>query len=188
MKPYGLVIAISLIFSGCNSVSNEKISTKYKKWSPKYAKGFSFEEKDGITYLNILNPWPGSSFEQQFALISENDSLKSHKSLTINIPIKRWATSSTSHVGFAEELNELNSLRAVSGTNYVSSEDVQSRINNNEIAELGQTGKPNVEWIIRNQIEVFLNFSIAENSSAQSLLEKAQIPMIYIGSGMKNTP
>ena len=188
MKPYGLVIAISLIFAGCNSVGNEKISTKHKKWSPKYAKGFSFEEKDGVTYLNILNPWPGSNFKQQFALISENDSLKANKSLAINIPIKRWATSSTSHVGFAEELNELNSLKALSGTNYVSSEGVQSRINKNEIVELGQTGQPNIEWIIRNQIEVYLNFSIAENASVQSLLEKAQIPMIYIGEWNEKHP
>ena len=188
MKPYGLVIAISLILAGCNSVGNENISTKHKKWSPKYAKGFSFEEKDGVTYLNILNPWPGSNFEQQFALISENDRLKADKSLAINIPIKRWATSSTSHVGFAEELNELNSLKALSGANYVSSEGVQSRIKNNEIVELGQTGQPNIEWIIRNQIEVYLNFSIAENASVQSLLEKAQIPMIYIGEWNEKHP
>ncbi|MAJ32754.1 MAG: hypothetical protein CMC18_08975 [Flavobacteriaceae bacterium] len=188
MKPYGLVLAITFFFSGCNSVSKEKITINNKKWVPKYAKGFSFEEKDGITYLNILNPWPGSSFEQQFPLVSEHDSLKTPESLAIKIPLKRWATSSTSHVGFAEELNEIKSLKALSGANYVSSEDVQRGVNNNEIAELGQTGQPDVEWIIRNKIEVYLNFSIAENTSVQSLLEKVHIPVIYIGEWNEKHP
>ena len=187
MKSYGLVIAIIVLLSGCNTPNDKQTSIEKNQWSPKYAKGFSFEKKDGITYLNIKNPWPGSIYTQQFALISKEKDLKK-ASTAIKIPLKRWATSSTSHVGFAQELDEINSLKAISRTSYVSSKDVQNRIENNEIRELGQANQPDVEWMISNQIEAFFNFSIGDNSAEFTVLEKAGVPVIYIGEWSEQHP
>ncbi|MBU2938870.1 ABC transporter substrate-binding protein [Lacinutrix sp. C3R15] len=159
----------------------------------KYAEGFSITHTENFKILTIKNPWPKAEKEYKYALVPKNAASK----ITLNkdafdgiitIPIENIVVTSTTHIPALELLNVEETLIGFPGTDYVSSEKTRTRIDNQEIRELGKNEGINTEVLLELQPDVVIGFGIDGNNKTFETIKKANIPVIYNGDWVEKSP
>jgi iron complex transport system substrate-binding protein len=186
-----------LIFlCGCNQQSKETLPQESapEKVELTYAKGFSIEKQaSGITILKILAPWPNAEASFTYALIPKEKQAyivlnKNEYDAIISVPIENIVVTSTTHIPALEALGELDKLVGFSDTQYVSSKAARKRIDAGQIKELGVNENLNTEAVIALQPDLVVGFAVSGNNIAYETLQRSQIPVIYNGDWIEETP
>ncbi|MDX1279129.1 ABC transporter substrate-binding protein [Oceanihabitans sediminis] len=158
-----------------------------------HAKGFSITHYDNYKVLTINNPWPNSTQNYTYALVSKEMAPK----ITLNkeefdgivtIPIEKVVVTSTTHIPSLELLNVEETLVGFPGTNYISSEKTRARISNGEVRELGKNEGINTEVLLDTKPELVVGFGIDGNNKTFETIKKAGIPVIYNGDWIEESP
>ena len=128
-----------------------------------YAKGFKIENFSNYKKLWVLSPWQksqGVNFE--YYLVPQNkdipQELKSKQ--IIRTPVKRVICLSTSHIGFLRALNVLNSLKGLSGAQYVSDTSAQQAIKKKLILDVGYDQGLNYETILGLKPDLIMAYGV----------------------------
>jgi len=161
----------------------------------KYASHFEVNyHSDGVKTLMIKNPWPNSDEVYNYALIPkelfESKKIRSnYKDFEcIEVPVKRIVLSSTTHIPSLVDLDEVESIVGFTGTQYISSKEVRTAVNNGMIQELGVNEKVNIESTIALQPDLFIGFSINGPTRAYEELKRFGIPIVYNADWIEQTP
>jgi len=128
-----------------------------------YAKGFKVENFGNYKKLTVLSPWQksnGVSFDYYLVVQNKDvpDELKGKQ--IIRTPVKRIICLSTSHIGFLSALNEIGSLKGLSGTDYVSDTSVQKVIKNKLILDVGYDQGINYETILMLKPDLIMAYGV----------------------------
>ena len=128
-----------------------------------YAKGFKIEKFLNYKTLWVLSPWQksqGVSFE--YYLVPQNkeipEELKGKQ--IIRTPVKRVICLSTSHIGFLSALNEIGSLKGLSGAQYVSDTIVQKAVKQKLILDVGYDQGLNYETILGLKPDLIMVYGV----------------------------
>ena len=191
-----LLFSYLLFLCSCKQQSKETLSQEStsKKVELTYANGFSIEKQaSGITILKILAPWPNAEASFTYALIpKEKQSFitldKNEYDAIISVPIDNIVVTSTTHIPALEALGELDKLVGFSDTKYVSSKAARKRIDAGQIKELGINENLNTEAVLALQPDVVVGFAVSGNNTAYETLQRSQIPVIYNGDWVEETP
>tara|TARA_R110000744_G_scaffold204145_1_gene322993 strand:- start:140 stop:1288 length:1149 start_codon:yes stop_codon:yes gene_type:complete len=191
-----LLFSYLLFLCSCKQQSKEKLSQELtsKKVELTYANGFSIEKQaSGITILKILAPWPNAEASFTYALIpKEKQSFitldKNEYDAIISVPIDNIVVTSTTHIPALEALGELDKLVGFSDTKYVSSKAARKRIDDGQIKELGVNESLNTEAVLALQPDLVVGFAVSGNNTAYETLQRSQIPVIYNGDWVEETP
>lgn len=187
----------SLLFLfGCKQQEKESIplNPQVKNTSLYYAKGFSIEHlASGYTVLKINSPWPNAKTSFTYALIPEEKltaiSLnKSEYDAIISVPIKNVVVTSTTHIPALEALGVMDKLVGFPDTKYISSKAARARIAAGKVKELGANENLNTEAVIVLQPDLVIGFSIRGENSAYETLKRSNIPIIFNGDWVEETP
>ncbi|MFB9052634.1 ABC transporter substrate-binding protein [Formosa undariae] len=198
MKPFQLKFLVILLFVFAFSCKNDakavkEIQEQSIDLSLKHAKGFSVKTFKNYKVLEIYSPWPKADKSYKFALVDKDqmdivDLNADDFESIIPIPIERIVVTSTTHLPGLELLGEDEKLVGFPGTQYVSSEKNRTRIDNKEIRELGKNEGVNTEVLLELRPEVVIAFGVDGNNSSMETVKKANIPVIYNGDWVEETP
>lgn len=128
-----------------------------------YAKGFSIEYFNNYKKLTVLSPWQksqGVSFE--YYLVPQNKEIPQELKgkQIIRTPVKRVICLSTSHIGFLSALNEIGSLKGLSGAQYVSDTIVQKGVKQKFILDVGYDQGLNYETIMGLKPDLIMAYGV----------------------------
>lgn len=191
------VVSIILVFLCCiNCKDNPSKKSTHKPNGTiitlKYAQGFSIIDYGTYKVLEIKNPWPKSDKTYQYALIAhgsiENKPSNTSFEAVLTIPIKSMVVTSTTHIPSLELLEEEQSLVGFPGINYISSEKTRKRIDDGFIRELGKNEGINTEVLLELSPDAVIGFGIDGNNRTFETIKKSNIPVIYNGDWVENSP
>ena len=188
-----LVIAsLYILFSSCQSKTGSALLDHSEEpHSPRYAKGFYLESKEGFTLLHILNPWPGDTANFTYALVPKTSEITLETDDydgILRTPLNSLVVTSTTHIPALEELGSLDRLLGFPGTRYISSEAARGRIENGLIKELGPNGQLNVEEVLALQPEAVIGYGMGPDNRNFESIRRAGIPVVFNGDWMEQHP
>ena len=123
--------------------------------------------------------------QKEFLLKSGNHQYSFAKS---HLPFKKIVLLNASLVGYVTELGEENKIVGVSSPEYIYSEKIQKRIKYQQIQNVGNEQKYDVEKIIALKPDaVFTNY-IGSFQNTYDLLEKMGIKVIFIDEYLEEKP
>jgi len=155
----------------------------------KYAKGFSIKKYEDYQLITLKNPWVGESKTYQYVLYKNEKPEGISADVFIKTPIKSIACMSLTHVAFIEKLNQTNTIIALSGLNYVSSEVINKRIAAGKIKEMGQGQSLNYELLVENAPDFIMGYGIdASSNNYISKLETLGLKLVLNSEYMENHP
>jgi iron complex transport system substrate-binding protein len=164
------ILVSCLLFFGCdsstekNNINNTSSLTTVEL---NYAKGFEIQEAENYKVITLKNTWKGESTPYQYVLYKNEKPQGFEGATFIKIPIKSIVCFSLTHLAFIDKLEELNSIKALSGCDYVSNETVINKIKNNEIKEIGSSQLVNYELLIDLKPDLVMTFGIDETANNQ---------------------
>lgn len=195
MKKFTFVFLFLAVFS-CKEDKGLKVnipSLESEENAISYAKGFSIINFQDYSILEIKNPWPKSEKTYRYALVKQEKlaviTLNSDEfDGILSVPIEKIVVTSTTHIPALELLGETESLIGFPGTDYISSEDIRNRIDNNLVRELGKNEGINTEVLLELRPDVVVGFGIDGNNKTFETIKKSGIPVIYNGDWVETTP
>lgn len=181
------IVFITLLLFSCKKdlTSEQKKLNKQQKSAIKYAKGFDIQHFKNYTKIIIKAPYQGAkeTFEYTLTNSKSDNSLK-----TIQIPIKSFVTTSTTHIPMIELLNIENKLVGFPNSDFISSKKTRLLIDNGTIKELGSENNINTEVLLDLQPDLVIGHSVNSNNKTFSAIEKMGIPVILNGEWLEETP
>ena len=183
---YGLLFI--LLFSGCDNPGNRNSV----KSSNQYAHGFEIETNENYTKLTIFNPWEkADNVSLTYHLADKNknvpDTLSDKR--VIKVPVERVICLSTTHLGFLDVLGEADAVIGISGSRYVTNENIRKRMDAGLVPDVGYGQNLNFELIISQKPELVIVYGVgSEVISHVQKLEELGIPVILAAEYLEETP
>ena len=164
-----LIIISFLIITSCtnsekkSSKEKDKAVEKYLEVKNDYAKGFSIKQYSNYYIVEVQNPWQGAN-NILFKYLLYTDSLApKHKFFDVvemQIPIKEIVCMSTTHIGFVQKLNELESIVGISNVNLVNNTKLNARIDKGFVLDVGYEQNVNYELLLSLSPDLIMSYSI----------------------------
>ena len=163
-------ISLLLIIFSCQTNNKEisetkKTSIKDSEHKINYAQGFTIKQFKGYKLLTIKNAWSGNKNSFKYVLYNGEKPKGLKDAIFIKTPIKSIACMSLTHVAFIEKLSKENSIIALSGCNYVSSDKIINRISEGLIKEIGNGQNINYELLVEEDPNLVMGFGIDASSN-----------------------
>ena len=185
----GLIGLIGLMsLTGC---TKPKSHVEHERQGTQYAQYFTLVERDtakesreySFTELRIYNPWEENHpVLQRYYLFREAGTPVPADGIALQVPVKRVATGSCTHVGFLNSLNALNSLCGVTDKHLVYTPLPESVVN------LGDCISPDVERFVAANPKVVFMSTYSTNDVATTRLEKAGLAVVPVMEWVENDP
>jgi iron complex transport system substrate-binding protein len=158
-----------LLINGCTGrvVQTEKDPTNGKSDYIEYAKRFDIQENDGFSVLTIKNPWQGAQeITQRYYLLKRGKRIPEgvDSMNVIRVPVRKIICMSTTHLAMISALKEEESIRGVSGSNYLYEKKLIDLIESNRIADVGYEDNLNKELIIQIEPDLVMVYGIGSES------------------------
>ncbi len=184
------LLSLILLFS-CSEHKQKK--TILKKQNISYenleAKLFKTHEIDDIKIISIFNK--KGALKNEYYLISKEktipDSLKNKN--IIRTPVKRVICLSTTHIAFIDILNETETIKAVSGSQYIYNQKIRKGIKNKKIVDVGYENSLDFELLLSLKPDMVTVYDINGTISPTiNKLKKFKIPVVQINEYIESTP
>lgn len=190
MKNIFLHTLLILFLCSCNKATNTSVLEIEEDYKPQYAKGFEIlkpRSNDG-KIIKIKNPWQGAQNIESSIYITSNESNvpKSFEGQILAKIPNRIICTSTSHIAILDALGATKKIVGVSGKNYISNKYICE--NNDKIVDIGYDGNINYELLIASKPDLVLLFGVNGANSMESRLKELNIPFMYIGEYLEESP
>jgi iron complex transport system substrate-binding protein len=189
MRLYILYFIMSFLLSGCRPPVRNDASGN---GANAYARGFQMEKNGSVTRLTVFNPWEKADrISLDYFLLKKGravpDSIREKH--VIRVPVSRVVCLSTTHLAFLDALAEQESVVGVSGKQYVFSPGLKSRIDNDEVADVGYGQNLNYELIVHLDPDVVFVYGVDSDVTGHiRKLEELGIPAVVISEYLEETP
>lgn len=182
MKNITLLGFVILLFSLTSCTKPQK-SNSEKSYSDSltldYATGFSVLYNNDYKLVIVNNPWIKSEEYARYYLVTDSSITVPSDGYKIIVPLKSIATSSTTHYEFLNLLGEIKSVSGTCQTELVYNKQLQSRIANGEVVDLGDALKINVEKTLHLQPSALMMSGYNQNDVNALRIAQAGIPVIF---------
>ncbi|MBQ8100457.1 MAG: ABC transporter substrate-binding protein [Paludibacteraceae bacterium] len=173
-KQICLAFVCALLLTGCR---HEDTGLMPPVPEGQYARGFVLTEHEGCTEVVIADPWQKGRIMQRYYLVKRGSGVQSRPDgIVLEVPIRRLAATSCTHVGFLDALNETGSLCGICSpwlvyTPVPSVED--------GCADLGDAMQVNGERVLLTHPEAVMISTYAQGDGVRQYLQKSGVPLIY---------
>ena len=164
-------------------------------YKPEYANGFEVRETKKLgadgTLITVKNPWQGATdIEQHLLLVDEGQEIpQDFEGQVARRPIKKTICLSSSYVAMFDRLGETDRVAGVSGIDYIMNPRIQERRKTGQTQDVGFDANMNFELIAAMNPDLVLLFGVTgENSVLTGKLRELNIPYIYIGEYIEQSP
>ena len=190
-----IFLLLTVLFSNCKEgqkVENPSLNQD-RNLKLVFAKGFSVTNQGNFKVLKIVNPWPDAEKTYKYALVDKDlapkiSLMKDEFDAIILTPIQSIVVTSTTHIPALELLGIEDKLVGFPGTDYVSSKNTRTRIDNNQIRELGKNEGINTEVLLELNPDLVVGYGVNGTNKTFNSIQKANIPVIYNGDWTEASP
>lgn len=186
----GAAIMLSACGGGSASSSREtSLSAPGDTIPMEYARNIVIIEREGLTQVDIRNPWDTTRVLHRYVLIERGKDLPGDvKDATVlTVPLQRPVVYSGVHASLLGELGHGDAVKGVCDTDYIFDPELLRRIKNGEIADCGVNTNPDLEKIFSLSPDAVL-LSPYENSRDYSKLERAGVAVVECADYMESSP
>ena len=159
-------------------------------YTPTDASGFSITGKEGSqsSLITVSNPWQGADSVATHLFITRagDEAPLAYEGQVLDGEADRIAVTSSTHVAMLDALGATDRIVAVSGIDYINNPDVQRR--RDDIADIGYEGNFDYEALLASDPDIVLLYGVNGASSMEGKLRELQIPYIYIGDYVEESP
>jgi iron complex transport system substrate-binding protein len=165
---YGFLIF--LMFNSCSDRSGriEKGEHIESKNGTEYADRFTIEMKDGYSVITIKDPWQGAvNISQVYYLVKRGDRkpVSIDSSDVIFVPLKKIICMSTTHLAMITAINEEESVKGVSGSDFLYNKKLIELIENGRIVDIGYEDNLNKELVIQISPDLIMIYGVGNESA-----------------------
>ncbi len=157
-----------------------------------YAKGFKISNYGNYRKISVINPWQKSNgVNLEYYLVDNNVDIPSglEGKQIVRTPVKRVICLSTSHVGFLSALNEISTLKGLSGTAFVSDSQAQKAVAAKEIVDIGYDQGINYELILKLKPDLIMAYGVGGDVTGFiNKLQDLGLNVILNGEYLEETP
>ena len=161
-------------------------------YAPHSATGFEIVATDGAsTVLRVLSPWQGAEGVVKEIFISRNgeQAPEGFGGVSVKAAPERVVCMSSSHIAFVDALGKVESIRGVSGAEYISNHHIAEGLTAGKVREVGYDSNINFEVVASLRPDmVFIYGTSGENGAITSKLTELGIPYVYIADHAENSP
>ncbi len=187
---YTILSVLTVLLSCCGSKSDSLSDFSETLYTPSEASGFSIYGKEGSEsiLLTISNPWQGADSVATHLFIARagDEAPLAFDGQILDGEAKRIVTTSSTHIAMLDALGATDRIVGVSGINYISNPDLQKR--REQIADIGYEGNFDYEALLAADPDIVLLYGVNGANSMESKLRELDIPFIYIGDYLEESP
>ena len=154
----------------------------------KYAQKFEIVEYEKFIEIKILNNADERLFT--YALIPEGSKVPENTDYNqiIEVPVSNLVVTSTSHLPFLELLKASDRLIGFPNTQYVSSSEIRSRIDQGLVRELGTASGLDFESLVSLNPQLVVTYTSGPDLGELEQLGQADIPAVVNLDFLESTP
>jgi iron complex transport system substrate-binding protein len=182
-----ILLSIFLFFS-CTTKSakseKEQISNSLKLV---YAQGFTIQYFPNYKEVIVYSPWVKGTVYARYYLV-KNDEIKTPSNGSkVIIPLKTIAATSVTQFEFLKLLGELQTVTGVCSPQLIYNPELNKRINENKITDLGDAFNINVEKTMELSPGAVLMSGYNQNDPYAKRVSQAGIPVIFDNEWMETS-
>ncbi len=175
LAKYLKILLLLLFTTSCSEPFHEQ--TKGIEIENEYAEYFKIYQISNGYILSVID----NNNEQTEYLLTRSLGQNNVSGNIIHIPVNRVVCFSSTHCSFINILGENNTIKGISGTDFIYNQNIRNKINDNIISEVGYENKIDYEKIVSLEPDVIFAYSLDKNTKAS--LQKFQdlnIPVVFI--------
>ena len=176
---------------GCPQ-SNQTVEWGGVVYAPHSATGFEIVATEGAsTVLRVLAPWQGAEGVVKEIFISRNgeQAPEGFGGVSVKAAPERVVCMSSSHIAFIDALGMVESVRGVSGAEYISNHHIAEGLTKGSVREVGYDSNVNFEVVASLRPDmVFIYGTSGENGAITSKLTELGIPYVYVADHAETSP
>ena len=157
-----------------------------------YAKGFNISIHGNYRKVSVINPWQKSSgISLEYYLVDRKNEIPAglEGKQIIRTPVSRVICLSTSHVAFLSALNEISSLKAISGAAFVSDPQAQKAAASHDLVDIGYDQGINYELILSLKPDLIMAYGVGGDVTGFiNKLRDLGLNVILNGEYLEETP
>lgn len=157
-----------------------------------YAKGFTVSDHGNYRVVTVKDPWQqstGISFEYYLVDRDKEIPIELKEKQVIRTPVRSVICLSTSHIGFLRAINEIASLKALSGAGFVSDTAVQKAVASEKVFDIGYDQGINYELILRLKPDLIMAYGVGgEVTGFINKLRDLGLNVILNGEYLEESP
>ncbi len=157
---------------------------------PTYARLFDIWRSHDSIFLTVHKAWQGGRRDYNYILVPENQKDDPwERGGAIEFPVERVVCLSTTHLAMLEKLEEIQTVRGISGEQLVNHPDILAGLQQGTIKDVGYGESLNYEVLIRLQPDLVFAYGV-EGDIAQTVkrLEETGIPVILVSEYLETHP
>ena len=156
-----------------------------------FAQGFTMQKHGDITLLTVTNPWQGAqNVMYRYALCPKGKEIPAEYTqyTIIRTPVERVICMATTHVAMISALGKTSSIKATSGTAFVSDQILREAIDKGLVEDIGYEQGLNFEKIIGLNPDVIFAYSVrGEVSGIMSRLADLGLTVVFNAEYLERT-
>ena len=187
MKKRLFIAGVLLLLMGCGGNPNDG-SVTGETYTLAYARGFTVEQREGYTKVDIRNPWDTLKLLRTYLLVPDSLPVPGDlpKGTVIRIPVGRIVAYASAHCGMLEVIGAQKQLIGVCESRYVNLDFVRQGIADGSMVDVGEAFSPNIEKMIELSPDVIIATPIENMGYGQ--VEKIGVPLIEATEYLETTP
>lgn len=171
---FGLII----LLIACQHQDNSSNQNNTNLSENKYAKHFRIIHYSDSTCVQVINYYQNA----------KNETL-SYNLQTLKTPIKRAILLSSTYIGFFDALNELSSIVGIAGVNRVYNPELNERIKEGKISEVGYDQNILYEKIVSLKPDIVFAYAIGKKDMPYiNKVRSLGIPVVYTAEYLEPHP
>ncbi|MGN0219158.1 MAG: ABC transporter substrate-binding protein [Muribaculaceae bacterium] len=183
------ILLVLTTLSACKGRSAEALVFDREVYTPEYASGFAVRGNDaGSLLVTVTNPWQGAdSVTTNLLVLRGDDSApEGFDGQVLKGDAHRIIAMSSTHVAMLDAVGEARRVIGVSGKEYISNPTVVAR--RDSVCDVGYEGNIDYETLVALKPDIVLLYGINNASSMEGKLREADIPFVYVGDYLEQSP
>lgn len=169
------VIGCLLLLSGCGR-KQEFIEVAEK------AQYFRLVDTLGIRMADVYNPWKKGEILARYYLTPDSTTPTPSDGVRLQVPLKRIATTSATHIGYLHTLNKTNLVVAMATPELVYNQPMQP------IIDIGDDTNLQIEPLLIARPDAILVSSYGQEMQNLTRIQESGIAIVYLTEWMEQNP
>lgn len=190
IKNLSILFLLALALAACQSKQSKIEDFDKNIYTPEYSTGFDIKGADGkeSVLITVNNPWQGADSVQTQLFIARNgeSAPEGFTGQVLEGDAKRIVAMSSTHIAMLDAVDAADKVAGVSGIDYISNENVQSR--RDSVGDVGFEGNINYELLLSLNPDIVLLYGVNGASSMEGKLKELGIPFMYVGDYLEESP
>ena len=184
LKTILIVFCGLMLMAGCQ----RKSANESTIFTNQFAKGFTIIECENWTKLVVFSPWQSGQILQIYYLVQSEKADVPKDGIRLEVPIRRIALTSCTHIGFLKALNCMESVYGICSPEIVYNQELFEPKDGHQVINTGDAMTPNVELIVRTSPDVVMVSTYAQGDAATAKLNSVGLPVLYNNEWTENDP